>query len=240
MMTNGGLTSRRQILPSAAARRFTQFCRSAIGEHAVPSRKLFASYCREDREIVSRLCSLLRVGGTHVFRDEDSIQAGKEWNAIITKSLKTSGCVLVFWSANSVRSDAVRDEYSTAVNLRKDIVPVLLDETKLPAELHRYQWIDCRRFVVVSRVDSGLSATGPKQQTKGIVDSLFGIVRSAATTLGAGSASVAGTIVEIALGKMTIESQNQLIEQFHSRLFASSSDVYTGSSLPDSKSSKKK
>ena len=122
------------------------------------SRTLFASYSRKDREIVSGLCELLRVGGTRVFRDEDSIQPGKRWKAVLTKALQESECVLVFWSANSAPSPAVREEYTTAIQLDKDIAPVLLDETPLPEELRPFQWIDCRSFVKVRGIAHDLSA----------------------------------------------------------------------------------
>jgi hypothetical protein len=117
------------------------------------SRKLFASYSRTDREVVSRLCDLLRVGGTHIFRDEDSIQPGTQWKAVLTKNLQQSECVLVFWSANSATSKAVREEYEAAIKQGKDVAPVLLDQTALVEELRRYQWIDFRALLVVRPVD---------------------------------------------------------------------------------------
>ena len=116
----------------------------------MPTRRLFVSYSRLDREIVSRLCDLLRLGGTHVFRDEDDIKPGKRWQLMLSKAIQKAECVLVFWSTNSASSQAVRDEYIAAQSLSKDIAPVLLDSTPLDEVLKPYQWIDCRAFISVN------------------------------------------------------------------------------------------
>ena len=125
------------------------------------TRKLFASYCRIDGDFVSRICDLLRLGGTHVFRDEDSIQPGKQWKAILTENLQQSECVLVFWTANSASSKKVQEEYTTAIQLEKDVAPVPMDDTTLVDALRDYQWIDFRSLLVVRPVDLDKPAKRP-------------------------------------------------------------------------------
>jgi hypothetical protein len=51
---------------------------------------------------------------------------------------------LVFWSNNAGSSTEVRMEYQRAVELGKEVVPVLLDTTAMPAPLAEYQAIDLR------------------------------------------------------------------------------------------------
>lgn len=53
--------------------------------------------------------------------------------------------LFVFWCEHSAASKHVRDEYEAGIELRKEIVPVRLDDTALPDPLRDFQWIDMRR-----------------------------------------------------------------------------------------------
>jgi len=189
------------------------------------SRQLFASYGRKDRDIVSRLCDLLRIGGTRVFRDEDSIQPGKRWKAVLTETLQKSECVLVFWSANSAPSPAVREEYTTAMPLEKDIAPVLLDETPLVEELRHFQWIDCRSFVVVkpapqdkpANIAGGAAGAAAGAVIGSVLMPGMGAVIGAALGAKLGTLAEAGT--DLALGTLSDTAQGQLAELFAARVF---------------------
>lgn len=104
------------------------------------------SYSRHDKEIIRHLCALLRISGAEVFRDEESIQPGEKWRTVLSSSIEKSDYMLVFWSANSASSEAVREEFTSAINLDKPVVPILLDNTPLATELSQFQWIDFRIF----------------------------------------------------------------------------------------------
>lgn len=92
---------------------------------------VFVSYSRLDREIVVPLTQLMRITGGNVFRDEDSINFGKQWRVVVAESLASARTVLVFWSGNSATSEAVQVEYTQAIAQGKDIVPVVLDDSPL-------------------------------------------------------------------------------------------------------------
>lgn len=117
--------------------------------------RLFASYSRHDRELVKRLCALLRVSGSTVFRDEDSIEPGTKWRSALTDALEHADCLVLFWSANSAKSAAVREEYQVALRREIHLVPLLLDHTPLPQPLLQYQWIDLSGFVSVREITRG-------------------------------------------------------------------------------------
>jgi len=105
-------------------------------------KRLFTSYSRRDGRQVAEIVRLLRVTGAYVFRDEDSIQPGKKWRTEISEALTSADTVLVFWGRNAQASEEVRTEYEQAINLGKDIVPILLEPLILPPALADYQYVD--------------------------------------------------------------------------------------------------
>ena len=127
--------------------------------------QIFISYSHKDLSIVQPLAQLIRISGAAVFRDEDSIQPGKRWALVIAESLEACRTVVVFWSENASLSKAVEDEYRTGIEKRKDVVPVLLDDTVLPLALSEYQWIDMRD-VVKSAIRRGSDASEETQHSE--------------------------------------------------------------------------
>ena len=51
---------------------------------------------------------------------------------------------MVFWCSHSRSSEEVRKEYTAAIEQQKEVLPLLIDDTPLPAELAEYQYIDFR------------------------------------------------------------------------------------------------
>jgi hypothetical protein len=52
----------------------------------------------------------MRTTGASVFRDEDSIDPGKRWRVIITKTIEKAVTIVVFWSVNASGSREVAKE----------------------------------------------------------------------------------------------------------------------------------
>lgn len=146
---------------------------------------VFISYSHKDRTLVAPITSLMRIPGNRVFRDEDSIHPGKQWRLTIAETLRNAKTVVVFWSFNSSESAFVREEYTAAIQLGKDVVPVLLDQTPLIAELARFQCLDFRPLIRVSKITSEFMPTA------GGVGSVF---TGAGWLLGALLGSVVGAV----------------------------------------------
>lgn len=121
------------------------------------NRSLFISYSRKDIRIVAPIVQLLRIGGGNIFRDEDSIAPGKRWKAELEKAIDAADTVILFWSKSSSQSEQVRAEYERAMEHKKDVVPVLMDDEPLVASLQQYQHLDFRKAIhtaMASAVDS--------------------------------------------------------------------------------------
>lgn len=109
--------------------------------------RVFVSYSRADAALVAPVVKLLRANRSYVFYDIDDIQPGKRWRGEIDRGLAEAELVVVFWCDHALRSDEVRREWATAIDRNKDLVPLLLDATPLPAALGEFQWIDFRTMV---------------------------------------------------------------------------------------------
>lgn len=103
---------------------------------------IFVSYSHTDAHLVGPVVALLRASEAAVFRDADSLKPGKKWREQLEGALGSAQTVLVFWCRHAASSKKVRREYLAAIELRKDVLPVLVDATPLPAELAEYQYID--------------------------------------------------------------------------------------------------
>lgn len=103
---------------------------------------VFVSYSHADSDFVAPVVSLLRATRAVVFLDADTIRPGKKWRDEIEQALQQADLVVVFWCHHSDASAEVGREYERALTLGKDILPVRLDSSPLPAALGEFQYID--------------------------------------------------------------------------------------------------
>jgi hypothetical protein len=97
--------------------------------------KVFISYARVDIDRALELEHALIARNVDVWRDQHSIYGGQQWPKEIGEAIADCDAVLLLWSADSVASHFVEFEWTTALALKKTIIPCLLDETKLPPSL---------------------------------------------------------------------------------------------------------
>lgn len=101
---------------------------------------VFISYASEDRETARKLAGVLEAQGWSVWWDR-KIVAGQTFDQVIERELETSKAAVVLWSRNSVASEWVKNEAAAAVE-RGVLVPVLIEQVKLPLEFRRKQTVD--------------------------------------------------------------------------------------------------
>jgi TIR domain-containing protein len=112
------------------------------GTPAMP--KVFISYARVDMDRALELEQVLIANGMDVWRDQHSVYAGEQWPKAIGEAIADCDAVLLLWSADSAASHFVEFEWTTALALKKAIIPCLLDRTRLPPALAAINSIDCR------------------------------------------------------------------------------------------------
>ena len=105
---------------------------------------VFISYARRDSLFVNDLVRSLRDGGIDVWLDQTRISGGQNFRQSIANAIRERDCFIIVVSPYSMKSGEVKREVELAIELKKTIIPVLLQSTDLPAHLELLQWVDFR------------------------------------------------------------------------------------------------
>lgn len=98
---------------------------------------IFLSYASPDQPRAKLLAHTLEARGWTVWWDRH-IPAGQSFEEVIEEELAQASCVLVLWSAASVKSDWVKEEATEAAR-RKVLIPVLIEQVTIPLGFRRIQ-----------------------------------------------------------------------------------------------------
>src|SRR5262245_35764678 len=105
---------------------------------------IFISYASADRDRARVLADALATQGWSVWWDR-TIPPGRQFDEVIEEELAAAGCVVVLWSRASVASTWVKTEAAEARD-RRMLVPVLIDDVKIPLEFKRVQAADLSQW----------------------------------------------------------------------------------------------
>lgn len=89
---------------------------------------VFISYTQDDHEAAATIADRLSASGFSVFFDRQAIVMGESWDDRIAEELRTARAVIALLSSRSRRSTWVADELQEALDSKKLVVPVLLDQ----------------------------------------------------------------------------------------------------------------
>ncbi len=103
---------------------------------------IFVSYSSKDRPFALGLVKELQDLGSNVWIDQLGIGLGENWDNAIEEALEKSETFMLILSPTSVESPNVQDEVSIAINTKKKMVPILIEECKLPMHWQRRQYGD--------------------------------------------------------------------------------------------------
>lgn len=104
--------------------------------------QIFISYSRSDSVFVIKLEEDLAQAGIFIWLDQKKISGGKLWDRAIEEALESSGILIVVVSQKSALSENVANEVQYAIDEGKIIVPILIEQTRIPLTWRRYQRID--------------------------------------------------------------------------------------------------
>jgi hypothetical protein len=132
---------------------------------------VFISYDSQDRVRVMPLIKVFQRRGWSVWWDR-TIPPGKSYDLVIGSALEAAKCIVVVWSQYSVNSNWVKDEADEGLQ-RNILVPVVIDEVKIPFGFRRIQaarlvgWTGGRRVhpEIKILIDSIKNTLGPSAAT---------------------------------------------------------------------------
>ncbi len=96
---------------------------------------VFLSYAQENLSQIKELIKSLYQNEITLWYDVESIRGGKLWPKAIGEAINSNEYFLLFWSNQSSQSHFVQLEWNTAIALKKNIIPVTLDDIQLPSFL---------------------------------------------------------------------------------------------------------
>ncbi len=94
-----------------------------------PDDYIFISYSHKDKKAVEEKLHILQRNGFRLWYD-NGIKGGDNWRKVLREKIKFSKNIIVFTSADSVRSDDVKIEIITADAFEKKIINVCLDDER--------------------------------------------------------------------------------------------------------------
>jgi guanylate kinase len=112
--------------------------------------RVFLCHASDDKEIVRVLYNKLKFWGIDVWFDEENILPGQDWRLEISKAVYKADVVLICISNNSTTKEGyIQREIKFALDVADEkpegviyIIPLRLEECKVPRQLQNIQWVD--------------------------------------------------------------------------------------------------
>ena len=98
---------------------------------------VFISYSRRDSKIVESICDALTEAGISFFIDKEGISAGANFPEVLARTIDSATVFLLVAGDNAYKSKFTKAEILYAFNHKRSgcIVPYLIDDTPMPADL---------------------------------------------------------------------------------------------------------
>lgn len=104
--------------------------------------KLFISYAHADEYLVrTQIVEILRDANHDPWFDHRLI-VGQDWQEQLFNAIQACDAFVYALTPESIASEYCRWEFEQAVEMGKQIVPVLLQKSDLPDDIKRLQWVD--------------------------------------------------------------------------------------------------
>lgn len=105
---------------------------------------IFVSYSRKNADVSYEIAEALRTRGYTVWTDVGGITGGAVWQSEIEDAITNCDIMIVMMSPAARESDWVKREILFALDLQKTIIPLIVEDVKLPFALYDLQPIDYR------------------------------------------------------------------------------------------------
>jgi hypothetical protein len=110
------------------------------------SPKIFISYAWENQATAKQLQQALQAAGAEIFVDYTGIQGGESLPTRISQALRWCDTLILLWSQHAKDSHWVELEWTSAIALKRHLIPCKLDETPLPEILWGKRYVEFKNF----------------------------------------------------------------------------------------------
>ena len=111
----------------------------------------FISYSSKNRSSADAMIALLRQRHIDVWVAPDDIPPGSKYAQVIGRAIKECACMVLLFTNDAQNSPWVPKEVERAINYKKTIIPVQLEEVQLNEEFELY--ISTEQIIAVDRID---------------------------------------------------------------------------------------
>jgi hypothetical protein len=126
---------------------------------------VFLSYARADTGAVDALEHELRQLKVQIWRDQKNLYSGQRWPKALGEAIAAADALVLMWSSQAAQSEFVELEWTTALALRKPLLPCLLDQTPLPAALRAIHAITLTQLDrVAQEIEAALRTAKPSNE----------------------------------------------------------------------------
>lgn len=102
---------------------------------------VFISHASVDQVATLRLCELIESRSIKAWVSFRELKGGDHWDEKIDSALNSAAAVVVIVSRNSINSRYVRAEVEGALSAQLTVIPVLLEDVRLPIRWNTLQYI---------------------------------------------------------------------------------------------------
>jgi hypothetical protein len=102
----------------------------------------FLSYARADAAIALKFANDLIAASVQVWVDQYDIRPSQHWDRAVEVAVRSCEGMIVILSPRSAASPNVADEVSVAIDMKKELIPILIEPCVLPLRMTRMQFID--------------------------------------------------------------------------------------------------
>lgn len=106
--------------------------------------KLFVSYSHSNKSSVEKLLTVLREGGHDPWIDVEDLRVGDDWRKKLEKAIDGSDAIVLGLTPQWLDSEYCQWEFVRAIEMGKQVIPILLKKTLVPKRIAKYQYADFR------------------------------------------------------------------------------------------------
>lgn len=98
----------------------------------------FICYSQRDAQIANVIDDIFNEAGLSTFFFSKQILPGTNFQEVIVNTINSSELILFLCTRNSIQSNWTKNEVMYAIELGKTVVPIIVDDTEIPADLIFY------------------------------------------------------------------------------------------------------